>query len=80
MPSTHREDEHHIAGMKYGESSIVEVVVKVKDGKDLSKLVEGLMVVEVGTLGRRHLGAAASASSLHVEICLKDLPDNDAQR
>merc|ERR1740115_49218 len=36
------EDAHNIADMKYSVSPVVKVSVKVKDGKDLPKLVEGL--------------------------------------
>merc|ERR1712019_65273 len=36
------EDAHNIADMKYSVSPVVKVAVKVKDGKDLPKLVEGL--------------------------------------
>merc|ERR1711972_352043 len=36
------EDAHNIADMKYSVSPVVKVSVKVKDGKDLPKMVEGL--------------------------------------
>merc|ERR1712225_26163 len=36
------EDAHNITAMKYSVSPVVKVAVKVKDGKDLPKLVEGL--------------------------------------
>merc|ERR1712093_821635 len=36
------EDSHNIADMKYSVSPVVKVAVKVKDGKELPKLVEGL--------------------------------------
>merc|ERR1719186_2130809 len=36
------EDAHNIADMKYSVSPVVKVAVKVKDGKELPKLVEGL--------------------------------------
>merc|ERR1712193_270541 len=36
------EDSHNIADMKYSVSPVVKVAVRVKDGKDLPKMVEGL--------------------------------------
>jgi len=36
------EDAHNIADMKYSVSPVVKVAVRVKDGKELPKLVEGL--------------------------------------
>merc|ERR1719353_2271844 len=36
------DDAHNITPMKYSVSPVVKVAVKVKDGKDLPKLVEGL--------------------------------------
>merc|ERR1711937_1055618 len=35
-------EDLNIKGMKYSVSPVVKVAVKVKDGKDLPKLVEGL--------------------------------------
>merc|ERR1712194_494002 len=36
------ESAHNIADMKYSVSPVVKVAVKVKDGKELPKLVDGL--------------------------------------
>merc|ERR1712093_693848 len=79
------EDAHNITAMKYSVSPVVKVAVKVKDGKDLPKLVEGLkklsksdpLVVCTTEEGGEHV--IAGCGELHVEICLKDLRDEYAQ-
>merc|ERR1712056_113195 len=79
------EDSHNIADMKYSVSPVVKVSVKVKDGKDLPKLVEGLkklsksdpLVVCTTEDSGEHV--IAGCGELHVEICLKDLRDEYAQ-
>merc|ERR1712056_47200 len=79
------EDSHNIADMKYSVSPVVKVSVKVKDGKDLPKLVEGLkklsksdpLVVCTAEESGEHV--IAGCGELHVEICLKDLRDEYAQ-
>merc|ERR1712151_162125 len=79
------EDSHNIADMKYSVSPVVKVAVKVKDGKDLPKLVEGLkklsksdpLVVCSTEESGEHV--IAGCGELHVEICLKDLREEYAQ-
>merc|ERR1712172_73830 len=79
------EDSHNIADMKYSVSPVVKVAVKVKDGKDLPKLVEGLkklsksdpLVVCTTEDSGEHV--IAGCGELHVEICLKDLREEYAQ-
>merc|ERR1711988_1687861 len=79
------EDAHNIADMKYSVSPVVKVAVKVKDGKDLPKLVEGLkklsksdpLVVCSNEENGDHI--IAGCGELHVEICLKDLREEYAQ-
>jgi len=79
------EDAHNIADMKYSVSPVVKVAVKVKDGKDLPKLVEGLkrlsksdpLVVCTTEESGEHV--IAGCGELHVEICLKDLKEEYAQ-
>merc|ERR1711866_3504 len=79
------EDAHNIADMKYSVSPVVKVAVKVKDGKDLPKLVEGLkklsksdpLVVCTTEESGEHI--IAGSGELHVEICLKDLREEYAQ-
>jgi len=79
------EDAHNIADMKYSVSPVVKVAVKVKDGKELPKLVEGLkklsksdpLVVCTTEESGEHI--IAGCGELHVEICLKDLRDEYAQ-
>merc|ERR1712228_1052892 len=76
---------HNIADMKYSVSPVVKVAVKVKDGKELPKLVEGLkklsksdpLVVCTTEESGKHV--IAGCGELHVEICLKDLRDEYAQ-
>merc|ERR1719336_2360781 len=79
------EDAHNIADMKYSVSPVVKVAVKVKDGKDLPKLVEGLkklsksdpLVIYTTEESGEHV--IAGCGELHVEICLKDLREEYAQ-
>merc|ERR1711972_702440 len=79
------EDAHNIADMKYSVSPVVRVGVKVKDGKDLPKLVEGLKKLSksdplvVCTTEESGEHVIAGCGELHVEICLKDLRDEYAQ-
>merc|ERR1711920_803677 len=75
----------NIADMKYSVSPVVKVAVKVKDGKELPKLVEGLkklsksdpLVVCSTEESGEHV--IAGCGELHVEICLKDLREEYAQ-
>merc|ERR1712207_68217 len=79
------EDSHNIADMKYSVSPVVKVSVKVKDGKDLPKMVEGLkklaksdpLVLTKTEESGEHV--IAGCGELHVEICLKDLREEYAQ-
>merc|ERR1711870_93409 len=79
------EDSHNIADMKYSVSPVVKVSVKVKDGKDLPKMVEGLkklaksdpLVLTKTEESGEHI--IAGCGELHVEICLKDLREEYAQ-
>merc|ERR1712117_188504 len=70
---------HNIADMKYSVSPVVKVAVKVKDGKELPKLVEGLKKLSksdplvVCTTEESGEHVIAGCGELHVEICLKDL-------
>merc|ERR1719428_2793313 len=79
------EDAHNIADMKYSVSPVVKVAVKVKDGKDLPKLVEGLKKLSksdplvVCTTEESGEHVIAGCGELHVEICLKDLREEYAQ-
>merc|ERR1711966_546773 len=79
------EDSHNIADMKYSVSPVVKVAVKVKDGKDLPKLVEGLKKLSksdplvVCTTEESGEHVIAGCGELHVEICLKDLREEYAQ-
>merc|ERR1712014_288229 len=76
---------HNIADMKYSVSPVVKVAVKVKDGKELPKLVEGLKKLSksdplvVCTTEESGEHVIAGCGELHVEICLKDLRDEYAQ-
>merc|ERR1712048_196552 len=79
------EDSHNIADMKYSVSPVVKVSVKVKDGKDLPKMVEGLkklaksdplVLTSIADSGEHII---AGCGELHVEICLKDLREEYAQ-
>merc|ERR1712078_383576 len=79
------EDAHNIACMKYSVSPVVKVAVKVKDGKDLPKMVEGLkklaksdplVLTSIADSGEHVI---AGCGELHVEICLKDLREEYAQ-
>merc|ERR1719434_665870 len=79
------ETAHNIAAMKYSVSPVVKVAVKVKDGKELPKLVEGLKKLSksdplvVCTTEESGEHVIAGCGELHVEICLKDLRDEYAQ-
>merc|ERR1719462_612589 len=76
---------HNIADMKYSVSPVVKCAVKVKNGKDLPKLVDGLkklsksdpLVVCSTEESGEHV--IAGCGELHVEICLKDLREEYAQ-
>jgi len=76
---------HNIADMKYSVSPVVKVAVKVKDGKELPKLVEGLKKLSksdplvVCTTEESGEHVIAGCGELHVEICLKDLREEYAQ-
>merc|ERR1712176_1248988 len=75
------DDAHNIADMKYSVSPVVKVAVKVKDGKDLPKLVEGMKKLSksdplvVCTTEESGEHVIAGCGELHVEICLKDLKE-----
>merc|ERR1711957_452559 len=79
------EDAHNITDMKYSVSPVVKVAVKVKDGKDLPKMVEGLKKLSksdplvVCTTEESGEHVIAGCGELHVEICLKDLREEYAQ-
>merc|ERR1711976_483643 len=79
------EDAHNIADMKYSVSPVVKVAVKVKDGKDLPKLVEGMKKLSksdplvVCTTEESGEHVIAGCGELHVEICLKDLEEEYAK-
>merc|ERR1712014_362521 len=76
---------HNIADMKYSVSPVVKVAVRVKDGKELPKLVEGLKKLSksdplvVCTTEESGEHVIAGCGELHVEICLKDLREEYAQ-
>merc|ERR1712157_682745 len=76
---------HNIADMKYSVSPVVKVAVKVKDGKELPKTVEGLKKLSksdplvVCTIEESGEHVIAGCGELHVEICLKDLREEYAQ-
>merc|ERR1712025_950528 len=80
------ETAHNIADMKYSVSPVVKIAVKPKDGKDLPKLVEGLKKLSksdplvVCTTEESGEHVIAGCGELHVEICLKDLREEYAQR
>merc|ERR1712085_203451 len=79
------DDAHNIADMKYSVSPVVKVAVKVKVGKDLPKLVEGMKKLSksdplvVCTTEESGEHVIAGCGELHVEICLKDLREEYAQ-
>jgi len=79
------EDAHNITPMKFSVSPVVKVAVKVKDGKELPKLVEGLKKLSksdplvVCTTEESGEHVIAGCGELHVEICLKDLREEYAQ-
>merc|ERR1712160_169860 len=66
---------HNIVAMKYSVSPVVKVAVKVKDGKELPKLVEGLkklsksdpLVICTTEENGEHI--IAGCGELHIEIC-----------
>merc|ERR1719379_2207618 len=76
---------HNIADMKYSVSPVVKVAVRPKDGKDLPKLVDGLKKLSksdplvVCTTEESGEHVIAGCGELHVEICLKDLREENAQ-
>merc|ERR1712038_1700065 len=76
---------HNIADMKYSVSPVVKVAVKVKDGKELPKLVDGLKKLSksdplvVCTTEESGEHVIAGCGELHVEICLKDLEEEYAK-
>merc|ERR1712226_505469 len=76
---------HNITAMKYSVSPVVKVAVKVKDGKELPKMVEGLKKLSksdplvVCTIEESGEHVIAGCGELHVEICLKDLREEYAQ-
>merc|ERR1719236_304222 len=82
---TSLETAHNIVQMKYSVSPVVKVAVKVKDGKDLPKLVDGLKKLSksdplvVCTTEESGEHVIAGCGELHVEICLKDLREEYAQ-
>merc|ERR1712203_534495 len=73
------EDAHNIADMKYSVSPVVKVAVRVKDGKELPKLVEGLKKLSksdplvVCTTEESGEHVIAGTGELHVEVSLEDL-------
>merc|ERR1712238_478831 len=79
------ESAHNIADMKYSVSPGVKVAVKVKDGKELPKLVDGLkklsksdpLVICTTEESGEHI--IAGCGELHIEICLKDLIEEYAK-
>merc|ERR1712085_144651 len=79
------ESAHNIADMKYSVSPVVKVAVKVKDGKELPKLVDGLkklsksdpLVICTTEENGEHI--IAGCGELHIEICLRDLREEYAQ-
>jgi len=79
------ETAHNITPMKYSVSPVVKVAVKIKDGKDLPKLVDGLKKLSksdplvVCTTEESGEHVIAGCGELHVEICLKDLREEYAQ-
>merc|ERR1711897_32071 len=79
------EDAHNIADMKYSVSPVVKVAVKVKDGKELPKLVEGLKKLSksdplvVCTTEESGEHVIAGCGELHVEVSLERLRNQYAQ-
>jgi len=79
------EDAHNIADMRYSVAPVVKVAVRVKDGRELPKLVEGLkrlsksdpLVVCTTEESGEHV--IAGCGEMHVEVCLKDLREQYAQ-
>merc|ERR1719413_122440 len=76
---------HNIADMKYSVSPVVKVAVKVKDGKELPKLVEGLKKLSksdplvVCTTEESGEHVIAGCGELHVEVSLERLRNQYAQ-
>merc|ERR1712127_605642 len=76
---------HNIADMKYSVSPVVKVAVKVRDGKELPKLVDGLKKLSksdplvICSIEESGEHIVAGCGELHIEICLKDLRDEYAQ-
>merc|ERR1711933_423371 len=76
---------HNIADMKYSVSPVVKVAVKVKDGRELPKLVEGLKrllqsdLTLVCTTGESGEHVVAGTGELHVEVSLERLRNQYAQ-
>lgn len=76
---------HNVVDMKYSVLSAVKMVVKVKDGKELPKLVDILkkpsksepLVLRNGEVNSEHI--LVSCGELHMEICLRDFCDESAQ-
>merc|ERR1712194_820242 len=79
------ESAHNVADMKYSVSPVVKVAVKVKDGKELPKLVDGLkklsksdpLVICTTEENGEHI--IAGCGELHIGSCLKDLREEYAQ-
>ncbi|OAA41103.1 elongation factor 2 [Beauveria brongniartii RCEF 3172] len=75
---------HNMRVMKFSVSPVVQRSVKVKNGQDLPKLVEGLKrlsksdpcVLTMTNESGEHV--VAGAGELHLEICLKDLEEDHA--
>ena len=82
---TDLDSAHNFTDMKYSVSPVVRVAVKVKDGKDLPKLVEGLKKLSksdplvVCAIEESGEHVVAGCGELHVEICIKDLREEFAQ-
>lgn len=81
---TTSETAHNMRVMKFSVSPVVQRSVKVKNGQDLPKLVEGLKrlsksdpcVLTMTNESGEHV--VAGAGELHLEICLKDLEEDHA--
>merc|ERR1719254_67283 len=79
------EEAHNFADMKYSVSPVVKVAVKVKDGRELPKLVEGLKrlsqsdLTVVCTTGESGEHVVAGTGELHVEVSLERLRNQYAQ-
>jgi elongation factor 2 len=70
--------------MKYSVSPVGEVAVKIKDGKGMPTLVEGLEKLPTSdppvicTTEENGEHIIAGCGELHVGSCVKDLPDEHA--